>query len=87
MKKLLNKVSVKRVQQFIKKFNPKLFLEIGSNDGIMLQNFVSDKIPCLGIEPSKNVAEVARKKGIEVITEFFDKSLSIIQNVLGMVFH
>ena len=51
-------------------------VEIGSNDGIMLQNFVSHKIPCLGIEPSKNVAEVARKKGIEVITEFFDKSLA-----------
>ena len=51
-------------------------VEIGSNDGIMLQNFVSDKIPCLGIEPSKNVAEVARKKGIKVITEFFDESLA-----------
>lgn len=51
-------------------------VEIGSNDGIMLQNFVSDKIPCLGIEPSKNVAEVSRKKGIEVITDFFDESLA-----------
>jgi len=51
-------------------------VEIGSNDGIMLQNFVLDKIPCLGIEPSKNVADVARKKGIEVITEFFDKPLA-----------
>ena len=51
-------------------------VEIGSNDGIMLQNFVSDEIPCLGIEPSKNVAEVSKSKGIEVITEFFDKSLA-----------
>ena len=43
-------------------------VEIGSNDGIMLQNFVIDKIPCLGVEPSKNVAQVASDKGIEVIT-------------------
>ena len=51
-------------------------VEIGSNDGIMLQNFVSNKIPCLGIEPSKNVADVSKSKGIEVITEFFDKPLA-----------
>ena len=56
-------------------------VEIGSNDGIMLQNFVIDKIPCLGVEPSKNVAQVASDKGIEVITEFFDQTLaeSIVQ--------
>ena len=48
-------------------------VEIGSNDGIMLQNFQSNYIPCLGIEPSTNVANVAKDKGIEVITEFFDK--------------
>ena len=51
-------------------------VEIGSNDGIMLQNFVIDKIPCLGVEPSKNVAQVASDKGIEVITEFFDQPLA-----------
>jgi methylation protein EvaC len=51
-------------------------VEIGSNDGIMLQNFVIAKIPCLGIEPSKNVAQVANDKGIEVITEFFDQPLA-----------
>jgi methylation protein EvaC len=57
-------------------------VEIGSNDGIMLQNFIKDEIPCLGVEPSKNVAEVARQKGIEVITEFFNLGLSqkIIQS-------
>ena len=47
-------------------------VEIGSNDGIMLQNFINDEVPCLGVEPSKNVAEVARQKGIEVVTKFFD---------------
>jgi hypothetical protein len=44
-------------------------LEIGSNDGIMLQAFKNNKV--LGIEPSHNVAEVAKVKGIETLTEFF----------------
>ena len=51
-------------------------IEIGSNDGIMLQNFLMESIPCLGVEPSKNVAEVAIGKGIEVINQFFDQSLA-----------
>ena len=51
-------------------------VELGSNDGIMLENFVRDNIPCLGIEPSKNVAQVAVEKGIEVVTEFFDQALA-----------
>jgi len=53
-----------------------LVVEIGCNDGIMLQNFLSNKIPCLGIEPSKNVAQVAMDKGLEVITKFFDQPLA-----------
>ena len=56
-------------------------VEVGSNDGIMLQNFVTDDIPCLGVEPSKNVAQVAREKGIEVITEFFDQNLA--ENIIS----
>ena len=57
--------------------NEKSFVvEVGCNDGIMLQNFLSNKIPCLGVEPSKNVANVAMEKGIEVITEFFDRPLA-----------
>lgn len=51
-------------------------VEIGSNDGIMLKNFHFDEIPCLGVEPSKNVAEVARMHGIEVLNEFFDLDLA-----------
>lgn len=56
-------------------------VEVGCNDGIMLQNFVTDDIPCLGVEPSKNVAQVAQEKGIEVITEFFDQNLA--ENIIA----
>ena len=51
-------------------------VEIGSNDGIMLQNFAKAGVRHLGIEPSKNVAEVARGKGINTISEFFDADLA-----------
>lgn len=47
-----------------------LVVDIGSNDGILLQNFV-EKYRVLGIEPSANVAEAARKKGVETVDGFF----------------
>jgi len=52
-------------------------VEIGCNDGILLENFIAKDIACLGVEPSKNVAEVASKKGINVVTEFFDEDLAL----------
>jgi len=51
-------------------------VEIGSNDGIMLQHFREKDIRHLGVEPSANVAEVAIKKGINTISAFFDKKLA-----------
>jgi methylation protein EvaC len=51
-------------------------VEIGSNDGIMLQNFAASGIRHLGIEPSANVAAVAKEKGINTICEFFDENLA-----------
>lgn len=57
--------------------NPDPFVvEIGSNDGIMLQYFANKNLRHLGIEPSANVAEVARNKGIKTICKFFDEELA-----------
>lgn len=53
-----------------------LVLEIGSNDGILIQNFKKKGYKCVGVEPSKNVAEVSKKKGIYTINSFFDLNLS-----------
>ncbi len=46
-------------------------VEIGSNDGIMLENFANRGVRHLGVEPSANVAEEARKHGVETIVCFF----------------
>lgn len=51
-------------------------VEMGSNDGIMLQNFAAAGIRHLGIEPSKNVAQVAIDRGVDTVTEFFGADLA-----------
>jgi SAM-dependent methyltransferase len=52
-----------------------LVVEIASNDGYLLQNFVNAGIAALGIEPAANVAAAARAKGIESRTEFFGSTV------------
>jgi C-methyltransferase C-terminal domain/Putative zinc binding domain/Methyltransferase domain len=49
-------------------------VEIASNDGYLLQYFVKKGIPVLGIEPSGNVANAAKKKGIDTLVEFLTTS-------------
>jgi len=51
-------------------------VELGSNDGIMLRHFAKAGIKHLGIEPSSNVAEVARQNGVNTISEFFGEETS-----------
>ena len=46
-------------------------LELASNDGYLLKNFVSASIPCLGVEPAANVAEAAIQLGIPTEIRFF----------------
>lgn len=56
--------------------NDPFVVEIGSNDGIMLQHFATRGIRHLGVEPSANVAEVARVKGVRTVSRFFDERLA-----------
>jgi hypothetical protein len=50
-------------------------IEVASNDGYLLKNFVAAGIPCLGIEPTVSTAEAAEKLGISVVREFFGAEL------------
>jgi len=47
-------------------------VEIGSNDGITLSNFARKGLRHLGVEPSANVAEAARAKGVQTLCAFFN---------------
>jgi methylation protein EvaC len=50
-------------------------VEVGSNDGIMLQHFAKAGVRHLGVEPSANVAAVARSKGIRTVSRFFNEEV------------
>jgi len=51
-------------------------VEVASNDGYLLQFFKALGVPVLGIEPARNVAAVARERGIETVCEFFGSALA-----------
>jgi hypothetical protein len=51
-------------------------IEVASNDGYLLRNFVSAQIPCLGIEPTASTAARAEELGIPVLREFFGVELA-----------
>src|SRR3989344_3493328 len=53
-----------------------LVVEMGSNDGIMLEAWKGLGVRALGVEPSGNVAEVSRAKGHEVISEFMSDKVA-----------
>ena len=75
----------------IKKYGKSLnnLIEIGSNDGTFLSNFKKTKINVVGFEPSKNVAEVSKKKGIKTINNFFNfentKKLKKLKNNVQII--
>ncbi len=52
-----------------------LVIEVASNDGYLLKNFVAAGIPCLGIEPTDSTAAAAEQLGIPVMREFFGEEL------------
>jgi hypothetical protein len=57
--------------------NSKSFVvEVASNDGYLLHNFVSAGIPCLGIEPTASTAVVSQQRGIPTLIEFFGQQVA-----------
>jgi methylation protein EvaC len=65
---VINNVIADRADPFV--------VELGSNDGVMLRHFKAKQIRHLGVEPSVNVADVARAQGINTVSDFFDGKLA-----------
>jgi SAM-dependent methyltransferase len=60
-----------------------LVVELASNDGYLLQYFVERGIPCLGIEPAANVAQVAIDKGVPTDVSFFGEAKGVEMAAAG----
>lgn len=53
-----------------------LVVEIGSNDGVLLKEFIDKGITVLGIDPAITATAIAEKNGVPVLSEFFTKELA-----------
>lgn len=53
-----------------------LVIEVASNDGYLLRNFVAAGIPCLGVEPTDSTAAAAEALGIPMMREFFGEAVA-----------
>lgn len=51
-------------------------IEVASNDGYLLKNFVAAGIPCLGVEPTESTAKAAEALGIPVLQTFFGAEMA-----------
>ena len=61
-------------------------MEIASNDGYLLQNFVELGVPVLGVEPAANVAAVAMERGINTRVDFFGTALAAELTATGSAY-
>jgi len=51
-------------------------IEVASNDGYLLKNFVANGVPCLGVEPTDSTAAAAEAIGVPVAREFFGQDFA-----------
>jgi SAM-dependent methyltransferase len=53
-----------------------LVIELASNDGYLLQHYARAGVPVLGIDPARNIAQVATARGVPTLAEFFTRELA-----------
>ena len=93
-----SRIYVEKMTKIMKLNKKSKVLEIASNDGYLLNFFKKKGINVLGVEPSKSVALIAKKKGINTIIKFFglktalklsklnyEADLIVLKNVLAHV--
>ena len=71
------------IQKYFLNSNAKL-IEVGSNDGTLLENFNHTNIDYIGFEPSKTIADLANKKKIKTLNTFFNQeNVNEIKNFIN----
>ncbi len=51
-------------------------VEVASNDGTFLTPFIKNSYKALGVDPAKNIVDIALKKGVPTIRGFFGEELA-----------
>ncbi len=54
------------------RFSPRVVVEFGCNDGVLLSPLQEAGVTAIGVDPSQNITELARGKGLDVVTGYFD---------------
>ena len=54
-------------------FNPRIVVDIGSNDGVLLKPLLELGCEAIGVEPAGNLAKQANNNGLATICSYFDK--------------
>jgi len=67
----------KMISKRLKLSENSFVIEIASNDGYLLKNFVATSIPCLGVEPTDSTADASESIGVPVLREFFGLKTAI----------
>ena len=67
-----NRTYAKTIVDLLKLQSGDLVVEVASNDGSLLKCFEPFGIRTLGIEPAKNISDLARSQGIKTLTRFFN---------------
>jgi len=70
----MNKSFTNIANILIKKFKPKISLEIGSNDGVFIKNFNKKKV--IAVEPCKNLSRITKMNGFKTYSEFWTQKLA-----------
>lgn len=71
-----NKQYAKTVVELLGMTDRDLVVEVASNDGSLLKCFRSLRVRTLGVEPARNIAQMARQDGIETVNEFFTPAVA-----------
>ncbi len=65
----------KMAEEIIKEYNlnsNSLVVDVGSNDGLLLKKFNEYGVNTIGVEPAKNIAEIAIKDGVKTVINYFN---------------
>jgi novobiocin biosynthesis protein NovU/D-mycarose 3-C-methyltransferase len=58
------------------RLQPRLVVEFGSNDGVLLAPLQALGVRAVGVDVSRNITDIARAKGLQVLTGFFDAEMA-----------